>query len=137
VSKKTVVVDNEIALRTQLANIDMLAKGMIAAGKSVALTISERTRSLEQNARMWAMLHDIAAQVVWHGLKLSPEDWKDMLTASLKRSRNVPNLENNGFVVLGLHTSNMTISDMSDLMELMSAFGAERGVRFSAQEGST
>ncbi|MBK9617266.1 MAG: recombination protein NinB [Uliginosibacterium sp.] len=38
------------------------------------------------------------------------------------------------FVVLGQSTSKMSIREMSDLMELMSAFGAERGVRFTAPE---
>jgi hypothetical protein len=132
--KKTVIIDNELALRTQLMNMSLAATGMLRAGKLVALTIAERTRSLEQNAKMWAMLTDIADQVVWHGLKLSPDDWKDMLTASLKKARSVPNIEGNGFVILGLHTSAMTVSEMSDLISLMEAFGAEKGVRFSAPE---
>jgi len=33
--------------------------------------------------------------------------------------------------VIGQSTSAMTIREMSDLMELMSAFGTERGVRFA------
>ena len=61
---------------------------------------------------------------------LSPEDWKHMFTATLKRLDVVPNLDGTGFVALGMHTSTMTIRQMSDLMELIAAFGAERGVRF-------
>ena len=37
-----------------------------------------------------------------------------------------------GFVVLGLSTSKMTRAEMSDLQQLMEAFGAERGVKFKA-----
>ena len=40
----------------------------------------------------------------------------------------------NDFVVLGQSTSQMTIREMSDLIELMNAFGAEKQVRFSAPE---
>lgn len=88
------------------------------------------TRSVEQNARMWAMLTEVSEQVEWYGVKLSPEEWKDVFTASLRKQRAVPNLDGTGFVVLGLHTSKMSIGEMGDLMTLMEAFGAERGVQF-------
>ena len=38
-----------------------------------------------------------------------------------------------GFVVLGLSTSKMTVAEMSELQTLMEAFGAQQGVKFSAQ----
>ena len=106
-------------------------RNQLQAGKRLTLTIGEETRTLPQNSRMWAMLSDISAQVEWHGLKLSKEDWKDMASASLKRQRAVPGMDG-GFVVLGQRTSEMSKSDMSELMELMEAFGAQHGVKFRA-----
>lgn len=97
-----------------------------------AVRISPPTRSLEANAAMWAMLADVAAQVVWHGRKLDSESWKHIFTSSLKRQDVVPNLDGTGFVVLGQSTSNMSKAEMSDLLELISAFGAERNVKWSA-----
>ena len=88
------------------------------------------TRSLEQNAMMWSCLTDIANHVVWHGRKLSKEDWKHMLSAALFRQDVVPNIDGTGFVALGKSTSKMTVREMRDLIELAHAFGAERGVRF-------
>jgi len=90
-------------------------------------------RSLDQNARMWAMLGEISAQVDWHGQKLTPENWKDVFTAALKRQEVVPGLEG-GFVVLGTSTRRMSKAEMGDLMELMAAFAAQRGVVFRAAE---
>lgn len=87
-------------------------------------------RSTEQNARMWAMLTDVSTQVDWYGSRLSPEDWKDVFSASLRRARVVPGLDAGTFVPLGMRTSDMTKAEMGDLMELIAAFGAERGVRF-------
>lgn len=87
-------------------------------------------RSNDQNAKMWAMLTEIALQVEWHGAKLKPDDWKVMFTASLRKARVVPNLEGDGFVVLGMSTSDMSKSEFSDLLESMHAFGAENGVVF-------
>ena len=92
--------------------------------------ISEPTRSGEQNSRLWASLTEISKQVDWYGKKLTPEDWKHIFTSSLKKLEVVPNLEGNGFVALGLSTSKMTKKELSDLLELIYAFGSERGVIF-------
>lgn len=111
----------------------MASRACIQAPDGYVVEIKPRTRSLDQNARMWAMLAEIAQQVEWHGQKLAAEDWKHVFSASLKQQRAVPGLDG-GFVVLGQSTSKMTIREMSDLMEIASAFGAERGVRFSGSE---
>lgn len=94
------------------------------------IKVGPPTRSLAQNAAMWAMLTDISQQVIWHGRKLSPESWKHIFSASLKKQDVAPGLDG-GFVVLGQSTSRMTKREMSDLMELMAAFGAEHSVSWS------
>jgi len=89
-------------------------------------------RSLPQNARMWAMLTDVSRQLPWHGVKLPPDDWKLIFLDALKREvRTVPALDGRGFVNLGRSSSDLTKEEMSDLMELIAAFGAEHGVVFS------
>lgn len=99
------------------------------------VNIAPRQRTIPQNARMWAMLTEVAEQVVWHGQKLTPENWKDIFTAALKRQQVVPGLDG-GFVVLGTSTSRMTVAEMGELMELMAAFAAQHGVRFTASEAA-
>ncbi|EOW6669321.1 recombination protein NinB [Cronobacter dublinensis] len=103
--------------------------------RPLIVTIQEKTRSVEQNKRLWATLRDVSEQVVWHGMKLDSEDWKHIFTAALKGQRSAPGI-NGGFVVLGQSTSKMKVSEFSELLELIYAFGAERGVRWSedAQE---
>lgn len=91
-------------------------------------------RTLDQNSRLWACLTDIAQQVDWYGQKLSADDWKDVFTASLRRARVVPGLDAGTFVPLGMRTSDMTKQEFSDLLELINAFAAERGVTFHWQE---
>ncbi len=108
-------------------------KGPMVDGQQYVIELREKTRSNEQNARMWAMLSDVSKQVIWHGRKLSPEEWKHVFSASLKRQDVVPGIDG-GFVVLGLSTSKMSVREMGDLMELISAFGAQNGVKFSAPE---
>lgn len=110
-----------------------LVKASLIAGHRLMVEVKPETRSLKQNARMWAMLDDVSKQVVWYGRKLMPEEWKHVFTASLTKQDVVPGLDG-GFVVLGKATSKMTKGEMSELQELMQAFGAQQGVKFSAPE---
>ena len=111
------------------AQIWPMLKSMLIAGHRMVLELKPVTRSLEQNAKMWACLTDISKQVNWYGNTLSPDDWKHVLSASLRKQRAVPGIDG-GFVVVGLHTSQMTIAEMSEMIELAHAFGADRGVLF-------
>lgn len=99
------------------------------APEGFVVTIGEPTRNLEQNALLWTLLHAISDAVDWHGRRLSPEDWKHIFSASLRKLQVVPNLEGTGFVALGLSTSKMSRREFSDLIELATAFAAERGIQ--------
>ena len=121
------------AHQAMTAQIWPTLKSMCMAGHRMVLSLAPETRSLAQNARLWAMLTDVSKQVDWYGRKLSPEEWKHVFSASLKKQDVVPGLDG-GFVVLGLSTSKMTKAEMCDLQTLMEAFGADKGVKFSAPE---
>lgn len=94
------------------------------------VTFRKKSRSTEQSAKMWAMLHEVSEQVEWYGQKIDAEDWKDMFTASLRHARVVPGIDKGTFVPLGMRTSTMTIEEMTNLIELIYAFGAEHNVVF-------
>lgn len=92
-------------------------------------------RSLPQNDRMWAMLTDVAehfnARGGYHGLRLTPTDFKDVFSASLQREvRQAPSLDGTSMVLLGRRTSDMDVGEMADLITLIEAFGAAQGVVF-------
>lgn len=97
------------------------------------VSIKAPTRSLMQNNRLWALLTDVSRQVEWYGRKLTPENWKDIFTAALKKQDVVPGIEG-GFVVLGMSTSKMTKQEMVDLQELITAFGSERNVKWTEND---
>lgn len=97
--------------------------------KPLVVEIKPLTRTLEQNSKLWACLSDVSRQVEWHGRKLTPEEWKHVFSAALKKQDVVPGIDG-GFVVLGQSTSQMTVREMADLIELAQAFGVEHGVRF-------
>jgi hypothetical protein len=108
-------------------------KPIIAQGQAMVMTIKPETRTNAQNDKMWAMLTDVSNQVEWHGRYLAPEDWKHIFSAALKAQEAVPGIHG-GFVVLGQRTSKMTKAEMSDLIELMHAFAADRDVKWSAND---
>lgn len=92
-------------------------------------------RSLDQNAKMWAMLSDIASQLTWDGKRLSTGDWKLLFLDALKREvRAVPNLDGNGFVSLGRSSSDLSKQEMGDLLDIISEFGARHGVVFGDEQ---
>lgn len=93
--------------------------------------IKEGKRTAAQNRLLWQALTDVAQQVEWYGQYLENTDWKDIFTASLRKSKVVPGIDAGTFVVTGLHTSKMSKSELSALMDLIFAFGAERGVVFT------
>lgn len=92
-------------------------------------------RTLDQNARMWASLTDVARQTDWHGQKLSTEDWKVLFMAALNTElRIVPNLDGTGFVPLGRSSSELGKDEMSQLIELIAAFSASHGIALGGTE---
>ena len=94
-------------------------------------------RSLPQNDRMWAMLTDVATQLKWHSIGLTPDDWKLVFLDSLNReSRFVPNIDGTGFVNLGRSSADLSKEEMSELIELILAFGAQHGVKFNEPENA-
>lgn len=110
---------------------NLAAQACLEAPEGYVVEIKEKNRTLEQNSLLWALLTDVSRQVEWYGRKLSPENWKHVFSAALSKQDVVPNLDNNGFVVLGQSTSKMSKREFSDLVELINSFGAERGVVWS------
>lgn len=87
------------------------------------------------------MLRDFANQIQWqvNGVLtyLEPEDWKDIFTAALRKHHRVAQGLDGGFVFLGMRTSKMTKEQMIELIELMYAAGAERGVKWTEDESAS
>lgn len=125
-----------ISVRTD-ADRERASKWATQAPAGTRIEFKQPKRSIPQNDRMWAMLTDVAAQLPWHGVRLSPDDWKLIFLDSLKRElRMVPNIDGTGFVNLGRSSSDLSKAEMTDLIELISAFGANHGVVFHDQEST-
>lgn len=95
--------------------------------------MSRRTEA--QNNLMWSRLTDLANQVEWHvdgKLQLiSPNDWKEICTAGLKKHQRIASGIDGGFVLLGSRTSRMKISEMQELIDFIQYFGDEKQVNWT------
>lgn len=107
-------------------------KPLLIAGKFLIVTVKTDSRSLAQNSLMWSVLEDISTQVKWFGKRMTAEDWKHFITAHLNGQELVPNMDGTGFVALtkGKSTSDMTIAEMTAVIDLGHAFGDDKGVKW-------
>ena len=118
--------------------INFIRELPVDARHPLILDIKEMTRTLEQNKKMWPLLKDLSDQVVWFGNKYDSDDWKDLITALVAKSkkqeqRMAPGLDG-GVVMFGQRTSKMTVREMVEVIEAIYWFGTtKRGVKAGLQ----
>jgi len=123
-----------VTLRSS-ADRERIGRFIAAAPFGSRVEVKAVKRSGPQNDKMWCVLTEVARQLKWHGLTLRPDDWKLIFLDALKREvRAVPNLDGSGFVNLGRSSSDLSKSEMGDLIELIHEFGARHGVRFADEQ---
>ena len=112
-----------------------------SAPDGYCVTVSEPTRSLDQNAAMWPILQAFADQLQWpvngQMVWMTPDEWKDLLTAAFRREavRVAMGLDG-GMVMLGSRTSKFSVREMSDFLEFLNATAAARDVDLNYREYS-
>ena len=95
------------------------------------MKIGAETRRDAQNRRLWPMVEDIRQQVPGFDV-YSKEDIKlRFMNALGTEMRFLPTLENEGIFPVGMSSSTLTVAQFSALIELIFAFGAKHGVRWS------
>lgn len=113
---------------TQRAYAKRLIDG---ADHGYVMKLGAETRRDAQNRKLWPMLKDIQQQVPGFG-EYSTEDIKHRFMNALgTEMRYLPALEGQGHFPVGLKTSTLTVEQFSGLVELIYAFGAKHGVRWS------
>ena len=94
------------------------------------VAIKPEGRTLDQNAKMFAMLSDISRAKPL-GRRHTPDDWKAiMMNACGWECQFQQGLDGRPFP-MGFRSSRLTKEQMSNLIEYMLAFGAEHGVIWS------
>ena len=127
-SKARFILAHDVARRRAVAAVSEAPAGY-------AVTVGPPGRSLEQNAAQWPLLEAFSQKLLWpvNGamVTMSPEEWKDVLTAAFRGDtvRLAMGL-NGGVVMLGMRTSKMTKKQFSEWLEFLHSVAADRGVTF-------
>lgn len=107
----------------------------IAEASDCMIRVGDVLRSLDQNAKQWAMLRDIATQVPMEvngqSVMASSDDWKAVLTAGFTEEVRFAKSPFGGLVALGISTKAMPTKQFSEYIEWLYSFGSERGVAWS------
>lgn len=93
--------------------------------------ITEANRSLEANALLHAELQEVSERIKWTNQYLSVEDWKRLLTAAWMRATGqtvtlLPSVDGNGFDAIYKRTSTLTKAEMSELIDYIKSWKADR-----------
>lgn len=101
---------------------------VLEAPEGYVVTISEPKRSLEANAKLWAMLADVA-NAKPEGRQWTPETWKCAFLHSLGHQvRFAEGLDGSGPFPMGFSSSKLTVRQMSDLITTIYEYGDRNGV---------
>ena len=103
--------------------------------KPLVVKIQPITRSLEQNSKLHALLSDISKQYEFNGKKRDIDTWKMIMVSAHKiatggQAEMVIGLE--GEVInLRESTAQMSVKRLASLIEYITSWGVQNGVRFN------
>ena len=106
------------------------AKLIEAAPDGYVLTIKPPTRSDPQNRKMWALLGDVS-KAKPKGRNMPPEAWKLFFVHALGHECRWEEGLDGELFPIPPNTSKFTKQQMSDLIELIYAYGSQNGVTWS------
>ena len=106
-------------------------EAVVKAPPGHVCVIRPRTRTDEQNDKLHPMIRDVRRQV--EGMDAYTEDDIKLrfLNALGAEMRFLPELDGAGMFPVGLRSSTLTKDQFSGLLELLYAYGAKHGVRWS------
>lgn len=107
------------------------AQCVAEAPDGYVVDVREPTRNSEQNAKLHALISDIAERCEWAGRRWDAETWKRLLVAAWDRAVGepvvlVPALDGRGVDVVFRRTSKLSKRECSDLIEFINAWAAEQ-----------
>lgn len=106
---------------------DAAKRAIDAAAIGQVAEVRDSRRNLDQNARLHALLSDIAESREWAGRKWDVDTWKRLLTGAWMRTRNespamLPALDGHGVEVIYQRTSNLTKKECGELIDYIEAW---------------
>ncbi len=108
-------------------------RAVMQAPADHVVSIAQRTRSLEQNSKLHAILTDLSkSPVKWAGKRRTVDEWKALVisghaVATQHGGEVIPGIEGE-FVAIRESSAQMSVSRAASLIEYLLAFCATHGV---------
>lgn len=118
----------------KLANPDVrkaAARALSDMPEGTIVQFKEPTRTLDQNALLWALLSEVA-KTRPGGREHTPDVWKALFMKACDHEiRFVMGLDEQPFP-LGFKSSQLSVGQMRDLIEFIYAWGSDKGIKWPA-----
>lgn len=113
---------------------DRVRENAIAAIRSAPpgwrVKVEPPLRTTDQNSKLWAMLNDVARSKP-EGRNWTPETWKAAFMHALGHQvMFAEGLDGSGPFPVGFRTSRLSVKQMIDLIDSISAYGTQHGVEW-------
>lgn len=109
---------------------DYARRAMDAAPDNAVVSITAPTRTVPQNAKMWAMLNDVA-RAKPEGREWTTDTWKAAFMQSLgHQCQFAEGLDGSGPFPIGFRSSRLNVKQMADLIEVMYEYGARHEIEW-------
>jgi predicted NUDIX family NTP pyrophosphohydrolase len=106
-------------------------EAILRAPAGYVVTVSEPTRTLDQNAKLWAMIADCQRQIPDMRAMDSNDIKLRFMDALGVEMRYIQKLDSAGYFPVGHRSSKLSKSQFAALIELIYVHGAAHGVRWS------
>lgn len=101
-----------------------------SAAPDSVVSVAPKKRTTAQNAKMWAMLADVARSKP-EGRQWAKETWKAAFLHFLGHQvQFAEGLDGSGPFPLGFRSSSLTVKQMIDLIDCIYAYGTQHGVEW-------
>ena len=109
---------------------DYAREALAAAPQHAVVSITKPTRTIPQNAKLWAMLQDIV-RAEPEGRKWVADTWKAAFMQSLgHQCQFAEGLDGSGPFPIGFRSSQLNVQQMRDLIEVIYEYGSRHGVEW-------
>ena len=103
--------------------------------KPIVVTIQERNRSIQQNARLHAMLSEISKKATYHGKARNIEFWKGLFVSGWQIATNqhpeiISGLEGE-LINIRESTATLSVKKISEIMDYIEAYCAMNSIHLS------
>ena len=125
-SQRRFRIESVVGLRPAIIAAERAIEATLKGGRGCLLIVSSSVRSGPQNNKLQVMCGELEEVALWHGQKLTHDEWRHLFVSGVLGAKVIPGL-NGGFLSLIRSSKDLTEKQASDCIETINAWVAENG----------